>query len=377
MLPNPMHICYVLLNRKCGEGFSCKNVVDGFIGVLGDYSTPWRAFVTNMSFFTMRGWSNIFWAIVYTRGQISGTVIALILMGLGGLLVLNTVVAMVVRFMKTGSKVLERRHWLRLYPGNLSSVTELDLVMWAKRNNQLLLDMEEESGSHIRSFRSLVIAFVSMISSSDSEDMMNEGDSNNDGSDINETKDNGVNDAHAQFLDILEESKRQKALGPKRSKIRFLSPNCNIFKFLRHAAQDRFSSWNLIIFSMILVDLLLFACLSRFTDSKVLQMVLVGNVVLSVLFGVELLVMILSFGPIHYFNSFFNIYEAMLILLALGSLPNGICPYANIFRVIRIFRDQSRYISERRYARNSIWIDLNNWIIMINEAVESDRKSVV
>ncbi len=111
--------------------------------------------------------------------------------------------------------------------------------------------------------------------------------------------------------------------------------------------------------------------MSRNTRPEVLKAIEIGNEIICALFGLELVVMIISFGPIHYWNSFFNVYETMLILLALGSLPKGLCPYANIFRIVRVFRDQSRFVTERRYERDSIWTELNHWIMMINEVVES------
>jgi len=50
-------------NHICSTGFECINIDLPFEGSTGDFSTPWRAFITNFSFISLRGWPLIFWAI--------------------------------------------------------------------------------------------------------------------------------------------------------------------------------------------------------------------------------------------------------------------------------------------------------------------------
>lgn len=313
-----------------------------------------------MSFLTMRGWVNVFWGLKSSEGRVGAAAITMLLIGVGSLVLLNMLAAIVIQFIKTGNKYLERRFWLWHYPGNLDTVTELELVVWAKRNNRTISRLFHDNPNSLRSFRGLFFFIYGRLKNPE-QTAYDDFDPDN--------------EKHFENLNNKEEIEDLSDILPKRGKITALSPNCNVFKFIRKVSLDRFSSLNITILTLLVLDLLLFACASRITNPRVQEAIVKGNTILCAIFGAELLLMIVSFGPIHYWNSFYNIFETVLILLALGSLQrdsfNGLCPYANIFRLARVFRARSRYAPKKAYALDSLSAVADHWIGIFNETLES------
>lgn len=308
---------------------------------------------------TMRGWPNIFWAIHDGVGPTSAALLVLVLMGVGGTLVLNMVVAFFVQNIKIDSKLAERRTWLRSFPGDLENLTELDLVLWAKRNNKQLntfLALHEPRVST----RAILKSFYRFFRKPGdlSEQLISEDD---------DQKDIAFEDVDVSHQHLLLS---KNAPEPKQ-KIRFMVPNCSIFKGIRQLALDPLGPWNMAIFALLLIDLLFFACDSRNASQSVQDAIKIGNAILCVVFALEIIFMLISFGPIRYWNSFFNCSETVLVIIALISIQTNMCPYANIFRLVRIFRSRAVWLNASEYKTGSLIYYFEHWIKIVKESIES------
>ena len=51
--------------KTCEIGFNCTNIGIGFGGGIGSFAEPGSAFLANLTFITMRGWGNLFFALVF------------------------------------------------------------------------------------------------------------------------------------------------------------------------------------------------------------------------------------------------------------------------------------------------------------------------
>ena len=54
--------------RTCDTGFNCTNIGIGFGDGIGSFAEPGTAFLANLTFITMRGWGNLFFALVDANG---------------------------------------------------------------------------------------------------------------------------------------------------------------------------------------------------------------------------------------------------------------------------------------------------------------------
>lgn len=103
-----------------------------FSGVYGDYGSPWSSFVTNTSFFFMRNWVNIYWAISDSKGPYAALFILFMIIGCGTVSMLNLFIPVVLAFMKVSGKYAQRLIWLRAYPGDIYSVRFIMITIITK-----------------------------------------------------------------------------------------------------------------------------------------------------------------------------------------------------------------------------------------------------
>jgi hypothetical protein len=87
-------------------------------GVPGDYSSPWAAFKTNLSFVTLRGWPLVFSAINVVYGPSLAYFVLALTVLVCPLFILNMFPAIFIISLKRCEDLQLRMDWLKHFPGN-------------------------------------------------------------------------------------------------------------------------------------------------------------------------------------------------------------------------------------------------------------------
>eukprot|EP01038_Epipyxis_sp_PR26KG_P011591 gene11591-15525_t len=340
--------------RDCQDGFSCHSLNSTFYGIAADFSTPWNSFISNMSFLTMRGWPFIFSAIEDTAGIFPALFILMLIFGTGTLFIFNLSIAVFIAVIKTARKNLDRYRFLKLYPGNLDNLYEIDLLLWAQRNYKYI-DKYERHRAFLK-LNNLSSRLKNFFSQDDDIDDIEKLD--------NPTK---VNSKKPNQLAVLEK--------PKTS---FCVPSGLRISRFRETLRYNRSGINKIIFCLVALNIVIFLTEYPNPLQPIKEYIKITNTVLASIFFVELIIRILVNGPFAYFNSFTNILDALCILYTLAVISNGGngFVFSNIFRIIRFMKltsvresDDLKLIRLRRIANRDPSINSTRILVVIHNIV--------
>ena len=125
-------------SHKCSSGFSCITIDLPFEGSTADYSTPFRAFVSNFAFTSLRGWPIIFCAIADVKSQFFAWLMLIILASATGCLCINMYPAIFLSSLKQKEDVIRKVQLIEYYPGDALATPELELLVWASKNDEYI-----------------------------------------------------------------------------------------------------------------------------------------------------------------------------------------------------------------------------------------------
>lgn len=344
--------------RRCETGFRCDNIHNRLYGVLADYDDPWVAFVSNTAFMTLRGWPEIYWAINDTSGPIYAVIIFFMVSVFGTLLVFNMFVAVFVALLKSKRKYLERINWLRLYPGNIDNLSELELILWAKRNPEVVARFQDEvreDNSVFGLFKSISSNFTGKGADSSKQPQRGRGKPK-------PQVEKKPNAAPADRVDaVVEEEDGDEA---RQEKTTFCVPQAAPFRYFRRQVRDPLSGWNIGVYCLVICNVIFYAFNDVDGDERKAQAFFIGSIVFNTIFGLELVLYLVTHGPFLYLNCWSNLFDATIILIGLFSLGFPGCRFVNMFRLFKIVRSRPKHVKgslleELEYRRQLRSTDLH------------------
>lgn len=345
------HVC-----SQCDHGYECEKVQPTFQSVYADFSTPWNSFISNTAFLTLRGWPHTYWAIVESCGALVGNFTFLMIVCLGGLIVFNMFKAVFISFLKAGNKHAERVDALRAYPGDVDNVSELELILWARRNERDIYAAKKlgrkkpvgVTGTFKRMY-SAIIHDVRTEATNEREALQykaqkiasrkNKGTT---GEAVNANNGNNAKKKTQKINFSLALSTAKQGVKTSGGQIMTLAgvgktENSSLYGKIKGALQEPHSAFNNTMKVFILLNIILWSLVSNHMNFYVAEVVRIGNIVFSSIFGLQLTMNVLILGPFAYFNDWVNLIDGFVIIYGLYSLnPNSAnrVAYINIFRII-------------------------------------------
>jgi len=305
-------------SQSCEEGLSCQKLQDlVWLAIPADFSTPWRALISNMSFLTMRGWQNVFWAIAMsTQSSIAFGLFAFLSI-VGTLMIINMFPAIFMASLQTEAESYQKLLWLQVYPKSLETVSEIDIMIWGEKNaKQLEIKAVEKTDFSLptRLYHLLwkkydIASYKSAMKKIEANTLA----------------------SLAQDPDSMN-SEINVGVIPWRP----LVPRCRAWDIIRHVIIPDNSYFNMSMIAMIFVNIIILSLDAPGKSQAVSEVVFYGNIVCTSIFGVELLTKILLLGPFVYFDSIFNILDFVLVILGIVQYFENVPKFVTNLRVIKL-----------------------------------------
>ena len=278
-------------NSTCGSGFACISTDLKFETVSADYSTPFTSLISNMAFLTLRGWPNIYWAIVEATDYYTASGILFVCVVFGSLMVVNMFPAILIAALRKQQERASKSNLLRFYTGDKDSVTELELIAWAAKNDNALQKRMLDSQANTiptQLFR-WVWGKVSPKSHKKHMDKLVYAKKEIE-------KDKGVM--------FIMDPVANVGIFPWRPCV----PRCRSWDILRDAIVPDDSAFNLTIIGLVIANIILLSLVGLDNTDAVM---LYGELVCTVAFSVELVVKLVLLGPVVYLDSAFNMLDCI------------------------------------------------------------------
>jgi WD40 repeat protein len=340
--------------RQCDSGFSCAKVAESFSAIQGDFETPWNSIITILSFLTLRGWPNIFWAIQDAKGPYIALLTLILIPSLTFLLVLNLFPSVFVVAMKRGEERVVKRELLQLYPGDVNQVTELELLAWANRNRREIivrkrkdakkktdevikmlpwLEAVDEKGNSIRRKKQLEAAKLNDL---------NLNQSSNGKADPTTAAAPGT--ASGPTI-VVEETLRYDSDDEEHKPEEFdydttiLVPNCYGCESLRNIFANDGSRYSMLIMFIVVINIFMLSLDSDNPSRNIEAAIYYSNFTFNCIYGLDVVLKLLVLGPIRFICSPMNDLDLALTLIGLLGVGGFNLPrYLNNFRILRLLR---------------------------------------
>lgn len=342
---------------KCPGGFSCLNInLNGTdimfaAGVGAEYSSIFKAFVSNMSFLTGRGWPLVFFGIAEAK-SLHTAFFVLCIIFVSALLVVNMFPSIFLSSLKEGEERRRMLKWLILYPGNKWTVTEYEVMIWASQNRALVNSSKLHSGNNVVKFFYKIFLFfipaqlkrkkkkkndlaaLEEESKAADESMDDDDDDDDDEPLFEEETDAEEAERAAKLLKMdpvdaaEEEAKRISCV-----------PRCVPFVKLRKMIYNESSLYSQFILFCIITNILSLALDSELFPKDVQYAAEILNIFFICIFLLEFIFKIVVMGPVLYFDNPYTIFDFILVMTSLPTLfNNSTFKFINNLRVLRVLR---------------------------------------
>lgn len=288
-------------NGVCVEGFVCGQLESTFVGVPASFSTPYDSLVSIFSFLSLRGWPNIFWAIAETNGiRIAFLVLVVVVVG-GNITIVNLFPAIFINSLKAEEEKTQKIAWLEAFQGDKSSLSEYELLIWANGNQNYLLALETAPTTvgPLSALYSLVAGAL------------------------------GFQQKVPDHPLVIEEGDTTQG--------RSCVPRMRFLTKIRGIMMDETSPVNWLITAIILANIATMGVQSYRTP-ELYEPVEFVNKVFTGIFAAEVVVKVVSMGPVLYFDNGFNLLDFCIVGLSIPSYFSQKFRFVNSFRGLRILR---------------------------------------
>ena len=331
--------------NACSDGFECSKIdLLQYGGIGADFSTPYRAFVSNFAFLTMRGWPNIFWAIVDTTDISTAIIIVLLIIICGNMMIFNLLPATFIVSLKTSQETEVLVDTLTQYPGDLDSVSELDLRIWANANrSRLSQDHFNKQGNRVLYLLGTYLSkFYSKYISSESIDIKTRQKiskkydrySNLDKIDIGRSIHYVTKKERSDMEDELDQLKNTTDVTGY-----MCVPSGHIAARWRKIITNELGYFNIFMLFCIVGNIIVLSLEKSDMSSAESSGVDIANQVFTSIFLAELVLKLGILGPQAYFSSGWNVVDFFVVVTSVpvlfGSSNNKLMTN---FRIIRFLR---------------------------------------
>lgn len=312
----------------CADGFNCESVKvdrEGFYGVQANFATPWKSFISNLAFATLRGWPNIFWAIARTNDKFIAVGLLVLIPSVTTLFIVNIFPAIFIIALQSGEERSRKLEWLQIYPGDVEVVTELELMVWASQNQDFVM-MKKDSDRFFP-----VYSFITWLTNgkaraaklkAEREAILAKGDTVE-----------ARNLKHTMAVED-EDDMRLRDYGKTRV--------CVLRGRVISAARAFFCSdigpFSKFMALCVILNISSLGLDTYPTKSDIYTLTRTSNLVFSVLFLVEVFVKISLLGPCLYFDNLWNILDFTLAAFSIPVFVNDQFSFINNFRSAKILR---------------------------------------
>ena len=305
--------------KQCLSGFSCVNINLPFDGVSADFETPWRSFITNLSFLTLRGWPNIFWATLDVGGTGRAAAVLVSMFFMGYVMIVNLFPAIFIGNLRAEEERMKKLEWLSFYPGNLDTISELELLVWVsenKRNLDKSINSDLDVPIPTRIFRAL---WKAINPKAYDKAMLK----------LNKDREAAIEDDE----DALNPEKNVGKIPWRPFVIRSRS-----WDILRSYIIPDTSVFNFFVIGLVCFNIVLLSMDSSNPSYVVTEFQFWGDIVCNTVFAVELVAKLLLLGPVVYCDSVFNILDMFLVVLGLAKYFADVPSFVTNLRVIKLLR---------------------------------------
>jgi len=296
-------------SHQCSSGFSCISIDLPFEGSTADYSTPFRAFVSNFAFTSLRGWPIIFCAIADVKSKLFAWFILIILSSATGCLCINMYPAIFLSSLKQNEDVIRKIHLIEYYPGDALTTPELELLVWAAKNEDYIKrrrnhHKKNEGGS-------LLIQLINRLPC-----------------------------CSTSLFYQRELDKKGKPFDPDSTNPNKYScvPSSQFFINLRRLTIVEGSSFSKFIAGVVFLNIGILALDSSDPSDIITLLIKLVNIVCSAIFFLEIVIKFTVSGPIMYFADGWNILDLFLSLMSIPFFINDSSSFSQNFRAVRLLR---------------------------------------
>lgn len=300
---------------ECDIGFNCTNIGISFSGGTADYSDPGGAFLANLTFITMRGWGDLFFALV----DANGPALCFALLAACFIIVSQIYVNMISAVFTNNMRKVETREMKSLiesaYPGTKETSSELEILIWAF-NSGVFLETELGEDRILTKTFSYVSKAIEVLRAQRKEDKMV----------LNGAKPKG------------NEGKNKNRAKKEELGEPYCVPKCRGCDAVRWFFASESGPLSLFVIFIVLVDTVSLAFDSSNPSDQTLQALAVIDLVATSIFIVDVVLRIAVMGPCMFFDNSFNILDFTLVLFNVISFVTGTAGFISNFRVVRLFR---------------------------------------
>lgn len=299
----------------------------------GDYSTPYNAFKTNLSFVTLRGWPLIFTAISKGYGIIYAFLVLFATALICPLFILNMFPAIFIISLKRCEDTQKRLDWLAQFPGDKETVTELELFIWANNNQGIFFRLDNAPSVNIISQMIngcfSCCQFIGIFSRT--PDVVPKIEADGGKADDTATADDGEEGEDDVFLGAEEDD-------PDFGKGKLCVPKCRSIAALRSIFTADTSPFSQFINVVIILNILSLAADAASTPAIGRKVVLYLNYAFISIFMAEVMAKILLLGPCLYLDSPFNLLDFTLVVLSIPTFFDSSFQVLGALRILRLAR---------------------------------------
>jgi len=305
--------------KVCQVGFACVNINIPFETVPADFGNPWYSFISCLSFLTLRGWPNIFWAISDAGYTWRATIVLFIMFTVGYVMIVNLFPAIFIASLRKEEERVQKLNWLMYYPGNLDAVTELELLVWVSCNKRELdssMNAHADISIPTRIYRALRRAF--QTEAYDKAMLKLKAD---------------IDDAQENDPDFLDPS-----INIGKIPWRPCVPHLHAWDILRSYIIPDTSVFNFVVIGLVCFNIVLLSMDSNDPSDFVIMFQFWGDIVCNIVFAFELLAKLFLLGPCLYLDSAFNVLDMFLVCLGLAKYVTDVPGFITNLRVIKLLR---------------------------------------
>ena len=310
----------------CSTGFNCTNIGIPFAGGIADFSEPGVAFLANLTFITMRGWGDIFFALVDANGAPLCFLMLLLCILVVSEVYVNMISAILANNMRCVETGAIKAMILQRFPGTKEMATELERLVWAF-NSGIFVETKVEEDKVLSKGIKAINEYI--FSHNESADVEEEQDGHNNEDEKEKEKGSRRKKKGKLFLikNVDVDDKKPACI-----------PNCYGCDKLRDLLASDGGPLSMIVIIFVLMDTFVLAFDSTSPDAEVLITMEVVNYAATAIFLVDIVLRISVMGPCLFFDSSFNILDFTLVFLNIVTLVSGVAGFVSNFRVLRLFR---------------------------------------
>jgi len=128
----------------CKLGFNCTNIGISFSGGIADFADPGLAFIANLTFITLRGWGDLFYALIDANGPLKCFLLLLACIILVAEVFVNMISAVLANNLRKICSRDMKEMISKAFPGSKDIASELEILIWSFNSGVFIESSVEE-----------------------------------------------------------------------------------------------------------------------------------------------------------------------------------------------------------------------------------------